>query len=167
MLKIQSHVFQPTHLRTGRSDWTPFQWVKRKEGWSELRWKRKALQSSSLLNTANVSSTDRKYANGLLTTLKSSCSWWPTKMFTIAGPSGEPMATPSICPYMLLLKLNSLRKWPAALIRRRCHVEKMAAVRRCYCTGRRRRFAWFQQAERWWRGWKCQRNRGKQRRERR
>ena len=53
------------------------------------------------------------------------------------------------------------RKWPAALIRRRCHVEKMASVRR-YCTGRRRRFVWLQQAERWWRGWKCQWNRGKQ-----
>ena len=28
-------------------------------------------------------------------------------MFATAGPSGEPMATPSICRYMLLLKLNS------------------------------------------------------------
>ena len=28
-------------------------------------------------------------------------------MFANAGPSGEPMATPSICRYMLLLKLNS------------------------------------------------------------
>ena len=51
-------------------------------------------------------------------------------------------------------------KWPAALIQQRCHVEKMASVRRCFCTGRWRRFVWFQQAERWWRGWKCQRNRG-------
>jgi len=65
------------------------------------------LQSSSLLNTANVSSTYRKYANGLLTTLKSFCSWWPTKIFANAGLTGEPMVTPSICRYMLLLKLNS------------------------------------------------------------
>ena len=136
-----------------------FSWVKRKEGWGELKWERNALQSSSLLNTANVSSTYRKYANGLLTTLKSFCSWWPTKMFAYAGPNGEPMATPSICRYVLLLKLNSTEE--AALIRRRCHVEKMASVRR-YCTGRRRRFVWLQQAERWWRGWKCQWNRGKQ-----
>jgi len=28
-------------------------------------------------------------------------------MFANAGPSGEPVATPSICRYMLLLKLNS------------------------------------------------------------
>jgi len=28
-------------------------------------------------------------------------------MFANAGPSSEPMATPSICRYMLLLKLNS------------------------------------------------------------
>jgi len=28
-------------------------------------------------------------------------------MLANAGPSGEPMATPSICRYMLLLKLNS------------------------------------------------------------
>jgi len=28
-------------------------------------------------------------------------------MFANAGPSGEAMATPSICRYMLLLKLNS------------------------------------------------------------
>ena len=57
-----------------------------------LRRERNALQSSSLLNTANVSSTYWKYANGLLTTLKSFSSWWPTKMFANAGPSGEPMA---------------------------------------------------------------------------
>jgi len=29
-------------------------------------------------------------------------------MFANAGPSGEPMATLSICRYMLLLKLNSI-----------------------------------------------------------
>ena len=28
-------------------------------------------------------------------------------MFANAGPNGEPIATPSICRYMLLLKLNS------------------------------------------------------------
>ena len=31
-------------------------------------------------------------------------------MFANAGPSGEPMATPSICRYMLLLKLNSIEE---------------------------------------------------------
>ena len=71
---------------------------------------RNALQSYSLLNTANVSSTYRKYANGLLTTLKSFSSWWPTKLLANAGPSCEPMVTPSICRYLLLLKLNSIEE---------------------------------------------------------
>ena len=68
---------------------------------------KKVLQSSSLLNTAKVSSMYRKYTNGLLAMLKSFTSWWPTKMFAKAGPSGEPIATPSVCRCMLLLKLNS------------------------------------------------------------
>ena len=80
--------------------------MKRKEGRWELRWERNVLQSSSLLKTANVSSTYRKYANGLLAKVKSFSSWQPTKMFANAGPNGDPMATPSICRYMLL-KLNS------------------------------------------------------------
>jgi len=32
MLKIWSHIFQPTHLRKGGSDWIP------SHGWKELRW---------------------------------------------------------------------------------------------------------------------------------
>ena len=34
-------------------------------------------------------------------------SWYPTNMFTNAGPSGEPIATPSVCLYIVSLKLNS------------------------------------------------------------
>jgi len=80
------------------------------------------LHSSSLLNTANVSSTYWKYANGLLTTLKSFCSWWPTKMFANAGPSGEPMATrrwrrhqfvDTCCCWSWIPQ----RKWPAELVK--------------------------------------------------
>ena len=65
------------------------------------------LQSSSLLNTAKVSSPYRKYTNGLSATLKSFASWQPTKMFANTGPSGEPIVTPSISRCLLLLKLNS------------------------------------------------------------
>jgi len=36
-------------------------------------------------------------------------------MFANAGPSGEPMATPSICRYMLLLKLNSTEEVPSCI----------------------------------------------------
>ena len=46
-----------------------FSWVKRKEGRRELWWERNALKSSSLLNTANASSTYRKYANGLFSVI--------------------------------------------------------------------------------------------------
>jgi len=67
------------------------------------------------LNTANVSSTYRKYANGLLTTLKSFSSWWPTKLLANAGPSCEPMVTPSICRYLLLLKLNSIEEMASCI----------------------------------------------------
>ena len=31
----------------------------------------------------------------------------PTKMLAKAGPSGDPIATPSVCLYIVLLKLNS------------------------------------------------------------
>ena len=34
-------------------------------------------------------------------------SWYPTKMFANAGPSGESITTPSVCLYVVSLKLNS------------------------------------------------------------
>ena len=34
--------------------------------------------------------------------------FFQTKMLAKAGPSGEPIATPSVCLYMILLKLNSI-----------------------------------------------------------
>ena len=34
-------------------------------------------------------------------------SWYPTKIFTNAGPNHEPIATPSVCLYIVSLKLNS------------------------------------------------------------
>ena len=70
-------------------------------------------------------------------------------MFANARPSGEPMVTPSICRYMLLLKLNSTEEVASCINSTKMSRGKMAPVRRCYCTGRRRRFVWFQQAERW------------------
>ena len=44
-----------------------FSWVKRKEGWRELRWERNALHSSSLLNTANtlVERRDSEFATSV------------------------------------------------------------------------------------------------------
>ena len=34
-------------------------------------------------------------------------SWYPTKMSANGRPSGEPIATPSVCLYIVSLKLNS------------------------------------------------------------
>ena len=34
-------------------------------------------------------------------------SWYPTKMFANAGPSGEPIANSSVCLNIVSLKLNS------------------------------------------------------------
>ena len=34
-------------------------------------------------------------------------SWYPTKIFANAGPNGVPIATPSVCLYIVSLKLNS------------------------------------------------------------
>ena len=34
-------------------------------------------------------------------------SWYPTNMFANAGSRGEPIATPSVCLYIVSLKLNS------------------------------------------------------------
>ena len=42
--------------KKGREELDYFSWVKRREGWRELRWVKKLLQSSSLLKAAKVSS---------------------------------------------------------------------------------------------------------------
>jgi len=43
---------------------------------------------------------------GLVVESKSTDSWYPTKMLASTGPSGQPIAMPSVCLYMVLLKLN-------------------------------------------------------------
>ena len=162
MLKIRSHVFQPTHLRRGGSDWIPFHgWsVKRGEGsWGgkELHcWIRRTCHQRT------ESTLTAYWRRWRVSTLggRRKCLLMPS---LAVSPWRRHQFVDTCCCWSWI----SQRKWTAALIRRRCHVEKIASVRRCYCTGRRRRFVWFHQAERWWRGWKCQRNRGKQRRERR
>jgi len=56
---------------------------------------------------AKVSSTYLWYIQGLVVESKSRDSWYPTKMLASTGPGGLPIAMPSVCLYVVLLKLNS------------------------------------------------------------
>jgi len=56
---------------------------------------------------AKASSAHIWYILGLVVESKSRDSWYPTKMLASTGPSGLPIAMPSVCLFMVLLKLNS------------------------------------------------------------
>jgi len=69
-----------------------------------------------------VSSTYLWYMQGLVVESKSRDSWYPTKILISTGPSGLPIVMPSVCLYMVLLKLNSTKdvavfqRWAESLI---------------------------------------------------
>ena len=54
---------------------------------------------------ANVS-TYLKYVGGFCVLENDFSSQYPTKMLAKAGPSGDPIVTPSVCLDIVLLKLN-------------------------------------------------------------
>jgi len=148
MLKIWSHVFQPTHLRRGGSNWMPF------HGWSVKRgegsWCGKETHCNHLHCWIRRTCHQR---TGSTPTV-----YWRRWRVSVLGGRRRCLLMPGLAvnPWRRHQFVDAyccwswipLRKWPAALIRRRCRVEKIASVRRCCCTGRRRRFVWFQQMKR-------------------